>query len=591
MSTSVRQCLALALCVVLGPLAAPAGAAARGPAPAPFRADDFGGFRDILPPGTDGGVNALELGAFLTLGARPRHNDDQLAMYADLASAVPGVTPQNIGRFFKDASFGVRPGDVARTYSPREDVTIVRDRSFGVPHVYGRDRTGAMFGLGYAGAQDRLFFMDVLRNAGRARLSAFAGGAAGNRAMDADQWAIAPYTEADLTRQYEQFDDLYGEEGRTVQRDLRAYVAGINRYIAQTRLDPTRLPGEYVATLRPGGPERWRVEDVIATASLVGGIFGKGGGRELTQARLLRLFEQRFGARRAQRLWREWSAYEDPDAPTTLRDASFPYQVPSENPPADAVALWDEGTLSEQRVRPQPGSAAARATPRGAAKGLFGTERLLSPGQDMSNALLVHRTRSRSGRPLAVFGPQTGYFSPQILMEQDVHAPPGAAGPGIDARGAAFAGVNLYVQQGRGRDYAWSATSAGQDIIDVFALELCEPDGSPATKSSMHYRFRGRCQPIEVLRRTNAWSPTLADQTPAGSETLTALRTKLGLVAGRAEVDGRPVAYVRLRSTYGHEIDSALGFKDFNDPAAMEDARDVPASPSPRSWVHRVNWF
>ena len=70
-------------------------------------------------------------------------------------------------------------------------------------------------------------------------------------------------------------------------------------------------------------------------------------------------------------------------------------------------------------------------------------------------------------------------------MEQDVHAPT------IDARGAAFPGVNLYVQLGRGRDYAWSATSAGQDIIDTFAVELCEPDGSAPTIDSTHYRFRG----------------------------------------------------------------------------------------------------
>ena len=68
-----------------------------------------------------------------------------------------------------------------------------------------------------------------------------------------------------------------------------------------------------------------------------------------------------------------------------------------------------------------------------------------------------------------VAGPQVAYFNPQILMEQDVHAPAGAAGPAIDAHGAAFVGINLYVQLGRGRDYAWSATSAGQDIIDTFA--------------------------------------------------------------------------------------------------------------------------
>jgi acyl-homoserine lactone acylase PvdQ len=136
----------------------------------------------------------------------------------------------------------------------------------------------------------------------------------------------------------------------------------------------------------------------------------------------------------------------------------------------------------------------------------------------MSNALLVSGANSASGHPLAVFGPQVSYFAPQILMEEDLH------GPGIDAKGAAFPGVNLYVQLGHGRDYAWSPTSAGQDIIDTFAVALCD---------ATHYRFRGQCLPIEVLERKNAWTPNLADSTPAGSETLHAERTKLGLVAGR----------------------------------------------------------
>ena len=84
----------------------------------------------------------------------------------------------------------MRPDDVERRYSPRGDVTIVRDKGFGVPHVYGRDRDGAMFGLGYAAAEDRLFFMDALRNAGRGQLSSFAGGA--NASQDAEQWEVAP---------------------------------------------------------------------------------------------------------------------------------------------------------------------------------------------------------------------------------------------------------------------------------------------------------------------------------------------------------------------------------------------------------------
>ena len=51
-----------------------------------------------------------------------------------------------------------------------------------------------------------------------------------------------------------------------------------------------------------------------------------------------------------------------------------------------------------------------------------------------------------------MFGPQTGYYAPQLLVEQVL------IGPGIQARGVSFAGTNLFVQLGRGVDYAWSAT-------------------------------------------------------------------------------------------------------------------------------------
>ena len=85
-------------------------------------------------------------------------------------------------------------------------------------------------------------------------------------------------------------------------------------------------------------------------------------------------------------------------------------------------------------------------------------------------------------------GPQVGYFVPQILMEIDLH------GPGIDARGASFAGVNLFVLLGHGRDYAWSATSAGSDNVDTFAEVLC--------KDNFHYRYRGKCLKMEKLAKT-----------------------------------------------------------------------------------------
>src|SRR5438094_10671975 len=78
------------------------------------------------------------------------------------------------------------------------------------------------------------------------------------------------------------------------------------------------------------------------------------------------------------------------------------------------------------------------------------------------NAVLVAGKAAASGRPIAVFGPQIGYSVPSLLEEKDVH------GPGIDARGVGFAGIDAYVLIGRGRDYAWSATSSGADDTDTF---------------------------------------------------------------------------------------------------------------------------
>src|SRR5207244_2839884 len=146
---------------------------------------------------------------------------------------------------------------------------------------------------------------------------------------------------------------------------------------------------------------------------------------------------------------------------------------------------------------------------------------LAGPGH-ASNWELVSGAHSATGHPIGVMGPQVGYYVPQILMEEDLH------GPGIDARGASFPGVNLFVELGHGRDYAWSATSAGQDITDTFAVDLCNPSGGTVDKSSDYYTFRGQCLKMDDLVRSNTWKPTAVDMTLPGSETIKVQRTNLG---------------------------------------------------------------
>jgi hypothetical protein len=172
-------------------------------------------------------------------------------------------------------------------------------------------------------------------------------------------------------------------------------------------------------------------------------------------------------------------------------------------------------------------------------------------------------------------GPQVGYFVPQILMEEDLH------GPGIDARGAAFPGVNLYVELGHGRDFAWSATTANSDNIDTFAEQLCQDD--------FHYMWKGQCRPMEKLERTNSWVPNALDSTAPGSETLTSYRTVHGIVFARGTVKGKKVAFTSARSTYFHEADSALGFSALNDPGAVHDAASFQRAASDINFA--FNWF
>jgi acyl-homoserine lactone acylase PvdQ len=89
-------------------------------------------------------------------------------------------------------------------------------------------------------------------------------------------------------------------------------------------------------------------------------------------------------------------------------------------------------------------------------------------------------------------GPQVGYYSPEILMELDLH------GPGIDARGVTLPGIAFLIIMGRGPDFAWSATSATTDDTDLFAERLCEPGGGRPTTASVHYLYRGRCVPLRA---------------------------------------------------------------------------------------------
>ncbi|MEZ5076019.1 MAG: penicillin acylase family protein [Solirubrobacterales bacterium] len=526
---------ALALCL------APAALAAT---PAPYGTNDAGGVRNVLPPGENGLATLPEIFAFRGTGAIPPHFADQQPLYENLVYGSPGLTDDQIPTYFKDATFGVPAGEVASTIEPRPGVTIQRDAAYGVPHIYGDTRADTMFGAGYAGAADRLFFMDVLRHTGRAELASFLGGS--NASADASQWQFAPYTEADLEKQISRLPKLYGAAGQKAVEDVYSYIEGINAYIAAANADSSLKPGEY--GLLNKSIEPWKPTDVIAVASLIGGILGRGGGSEVDSAQTMQAMVDRFGGKAGRRAWRGFRSKNDPEAPTTIAKA-YPYETRSAFT-KKGLALPDRGSVRELAT-------ASASNAGGAGDGIGGwLGAALESAGHASNWELVSARKSASGHPLAVMGPQLGYAVPQIVMEMDLH------GPGIDARGMAFPGVNFQVQIGHGRDYAWSATSAGSDNSDTFAEVLC--------KDHFHYRYRGKCRKMEKLVREESWSPNAIDSTPSGSQKLTAYRTVHGIVYARGRVGGKKVAFAFARTSYFHEADSVIGFEQLNEPGAID---------------------
>jgi acyl-homoserine lactone acylase PvdQ len=492
MRKSLTMTLAALLSIVLAVGAASTAAAEKRASAA--AADFANPALNVLPPGQSGSIP-------------PNQNSrDQIPLYDGLTPLFDRVTPADLNRYFKPAIFGLGGQAPTRVENPpdRPGLRIERD-SFGVPHIFSTSRDDVMFGAGWVAAEDRGILLEVLRNPGRLAAIDPPGIDAFDVASSLRTFQPSAQAEAFLSRQTELLENA-GPKGQRVLADIRNYVAGINAFRRQAG-----------SSARP-----WTEVDVLAVASLIGAVFGRGGGDEARRAEFLSALQDRLGEPRGQAVWDDLRELQDPETSVTL-DRKFKYGRADRKHKGNAVI--DAGSLDTSAAR---ASAVARRARRSA-----------------SNALLIGAERSLTGHPLFVAGPQVGYFYPQILMEIDLH------GGGIDARGVTFPGAAPYVLLGRGKDFAWSATSAGSDIIDQYVEELCGDD--------THYRFNGECREMTTF--------DAGFLGPGGGEPgrqVVFRETVHGPVIGYATVNGKRVAISRKRSTRGREGLSAFGFVDLN---------------------------
>ena len=450
---------------------------AAGAAPAPPR-DHALLALNILPPGE--GANLPDL-------------TTQEAMYDSLTPLRGRVTAADLARFYKRATLGLGKEKATRVEQPRFGVVITRDR-FDVPHIRGRTRADTEFGAGWATAEDRGLYLQLLR--GPARISALdvPGYDAFTLALSGQSFTPSAQTEAFLATQVALARKT--ARGRQLIADVDAYIAGINAYFKH----------------QGGVVQPYTRNDVIALGTLIGAVFGAGGGHEAQSAQFLSDLQQRLGAAKGRGVWNDLREQLDPEAPVTIAKR-FAYEQSAASPGPGNVAI-DAGSY-------QPVTASAPLPQR----------RL------MSNAILVGAKRSTSGHPIFVAGPQVGYFAPEILMEEDLH------GGGLNGRGVAFPGLGFYLQIGRGPDYAWSATSASNDVTDEFAETLC---GNGATQ----YLYKGACTDMGTFDAGSLAGKELVYRT-----------TVHGPVVGYATSAGRRVAISLDRSTRGRELLGAIPFQ------------------------------
>lgn len=442
-----------------------------------------------------------------------RNTNDQAKLYDALTPLRDRVTARDLGRYFKPGWFGARrAGPVRAEATPRRGLTITRDR-FGVAHVVGKTRADVWWGAGWVAAADRGLLMDLLRGAGRLSALDAPGYNAFDVALTGRKFEPSVQTERFIGSQFALLRAA-GRAGREALADVDAFVAGLNGY--------------YRAKNLPVAP--WTRNDVVAVATVIASRFGAGGGDEARRSMFLSALRARLGNDAGLRVWEDLRELDDPEAPATApqRFAGPVHRAPGE---VGTVVLDDAA---------QPPAPARR--------------------EPMSNALLVGRQRSATGHPLLVAGPQLGYFFPEVVLEYDLH------GGGVDVRGVAVPGVP-WVVIGRGKDFAWSATSSSSDIVDTFVETLCGGD-------DFHYVFQGQCREITTF------DAGVLKGSPGKPDTRVTFReTVHGPVIGYASVGGRRVALARKRSTRGRELLSALAFKALNE--------NVPTTPA--SFVRVMN--
>ena len=140
--------------------------------------------------------------------------------------------------------------DTLRLAGLTAPVEIVRDTA-GINHIYAANEHDLFFAQGYAAARDRLFQLELWRRQATGTVAGLLGAREAARDRGARLFAFRGDMDAELAH--------YHPRGRAI---VEAFVAGINRRVAEVRADTAQLPLEL--KLLGALPEAWTPAVVVS---------------------------------------------------------------------------------------------------------------------------------------------------------------------------------------------------------------------------------------------------------------------------------------------------------------------------------------